>query len=160
MILNTDCNTTLCYSEQDSCLYKISGYLLLNQTVDMATVWVRELEDFFSHKKHLFSSVPQKTTSLKVFPRNTWTLRYSAVALLNLKYDFKSKSYLKYDSKCMILSIFNTYLAAKQGVLISTMSEPPRQRRSVGPTLAFSLVWGWTIQNLPEPLKRTFQGHF
>lgn len=52
LILNIECNTTLFYSEQDSCLSETPGYLLLNHTENLvATIWVRELKDFFSHKK-------------------------------------------------------------------------------------------------------------
>lgn len=48
LILNVECNTTPFYSDQGFCLCETSGYLLLNQTENlMATVWVRELEDFF-----------------------------------------------------------------------------------------------------------------
>lgn len=39
LILNIECYTTLFYSEQGSCLYEISGYLLLSPTENlMATI--------------------------------------------------------------------------------------------------------------------------
>lgn len=61
LILNIQCNTTLFYSEKDSCLYENSGYLLLNQTENlMGTVWVRELEDFFPHKNILAVEFPKR----------------------------------------------------------------------------------------------------
>lgn len=61
LILNTECNTTLFYSEQNSCLYETSGYLLLNQTENlMAAIWIRELEGVFFHINILAVEFPKR----------------------------------------------------------------------------------------------------
>lgn len=61
LTLNIECNTTLFYSEQDSCLYETSGYFLLNHTENLvATIRVRELEDFFHIKNILAVEFPKR----------------------------------------------------------------------------------------------------
>lgn len=61
LILNIECYTTLFYSEQGSCLYEISSYLLLSLTENlMATIWIRELEHFFHIENILAVEFPKR----------------------------------------------------------------------------------------------------